>query len=252
MTKCSKDLLFDEIRASIKRLEGRKKQLEDEKARPPGPKFDLGTRKDQAPSSHIPGSGGPQRGFRLPARIIPQMKYMWWHEFKNKLANEEEAYAIEVMVGGAKLYHQRAEEEKKDDVIGGIPGYGQRAERPMKLGHEACASEPSNPKEVPERIRINSTPLILIKQQIDPEAPWSAPTVIVCPYKFLVQYDPQLRERYRRLEVKWGACESGIVLGYGGPGVAKAADQFRDEAETSKPLDSHLRQKKGSLRKIGL
>ena len=244
MSERGKDVLSEEIRASIRSLEERMKQLEDGRAQPPGPKVDLDTPKDQPPSSDIPGSGSPERELRRPDRIIPQLKYVEWHEFKNKLANEEEAYAIEVLVGGAKLYHQRAE-EKKDDVKGGIHGHDQRAERPMKLGDDACASEPSTPKELPERIRIHSRLLIQILQEIGGLRLRTVSLVILRPFKCLVYYDAQFREKYHRLEAKWGAYESEIALGHGGSGVAKAADQGRDNAETGKPLDLPLTAKEG-------
>ncbi len=238
MSEHGKDLLSEEIRASIRSLEERMKQLEEGKAQPPGIKVDLDAAKDQVPSPNIPGSRDPERNISLPTRIIPQMKYVGWHEFKNKFTNEEEAYAIEVLVGGAKLYHQWAEEEKKYE-IGGIHGHDQRAKRPMKLDDEAYASQASTPKEVPERIRINSTLSLQILQEISSEI-LGKPLVILRPFKVLVYYDAQIRERYHRLEAKWGAYESRIALGHDGPGVAEAADQVRDEAETIQPLDSPL------------
>ena len=239
-----KDLLFEEIRTSIRSLEERIKQLEAGKAQTPGIEADLDSTKSRVPPSKIIESTDPQRDFPRPARIIPQMKYVEWDEFKNKLANEEEAYAIEVLAGGAKLYHQR-DKEKEDDVKGGILGHDQRAELPMKLGDEACASEPSTPKELPERIRINSILLLKILQEIGSQTLGNGPLVFLRPFKCLVYYDAQLREKYRRLEAKWGACESGIALSHGGPGIAKAADQAHDEAETSKPLDPSLTAKEG-------
>ena len=249
MSERGTDLLSEEIRASIRSLEERLKKLEDGKAQPPGPKVDLETPKDQLPSPDIRVIGGSERELRRPARIIPQMKYVGWHDFKNKLANEEEAYAIEVLVGAAKLYHQRAE-EKKDDVKGGIPGHDQRAEQPMKLGDGACASEPSTPKEVPERIRINSPLLIQILGEIIGTRFRTERLIILRPFKCLVYYDAQFREKYHELEAKWSACESGIALDHSGPGVAKAADQVRDDAETGKPLDSPLTAKEGESPQI--
>ena len=208
-----KDLLSEEIRASIRSLEERMKQLEDGKAQPPRPKVDLNALGDQVAPSNTQDSEAPEKTLRDPTRIIPQLKYVGWHEFKNKLVNEEEAHAIEVLVGGAKLYHQRAEREKKEEVQGGTHGHNQRAQQPMKLEDEASASDARIPKEVPERIRINSTLILHILTEIGSER-LSRPSVILRPFKILVYYDAQLRERYHRLEAKWGACESGIALVY--------------------------------------
>lgn len=233
-----KDLLSEEIRASIRSLEERLKQLEDGKAQPPRPKVDLNTAGDRVAPSNIDDSEAPGTTLRPPTRIIPQLKYVGWHEFKNKLANEEEAYAVEVLIGGARYYYQQDEDEKKDKVIGGIHGHNERAERPIKLDNEACASEAGTPKEVPERIRINSTPLLHILQGLTSSSPHDAPLVYLRPFKHLVYFEAQLREKYRRLEAKWGSCESTIAMGHVGPGIAEAADQVRDEAETIEPLDS--------------
>ena len=245
MSEHGKDLLSEEIRASIRSLEERMKQLENGKARLPGSKIDSRAPKGSGRFLDRPSSEDPEKRIRAPNRIIPQRKYVGWHEFKNKFANEEDAYAIEVLVGGAKLYHQRVEEVMKDEEIGGIHGQDQPAKLSMKLDDELRTSEASTPKEVPERIRINSTTLISILKQIDPKGQWSEPIVILRPFKCLVYYDAQLRERYHRLEAKWGAYEPEVALGQGGPGVAKAADQLRDEAETNKPSDSPLMAKEG-------
>ena len=239
MSEHDRDLLFEEIRASIRDLDERMKQFEDGQAQPPGPKVDSDTPKDQVPLSNILGFAGPEMDFRPPTHIIPQLKYLGWHEFKNKLANEK-AYAIEILVGEAKLYHQRAEEEQKNNTKGAMPGHDQRAKRPLVLGAPVRALEFSTPKEVPERIRINSTPLLMILQQIDPEPLWSIPTVMLRPYKFLVHYDAQLREKYHRLEAKWGASESGICLGHLEPPVPNVGDQVCDKTKTNELLNSPL------------
>ena len=235
-----KDLLSEEIRASIRSLEERMKQIEDGKAQPPRPRGDSNAPENNVAPSNIQDSKAPEKILRPPTRIIPQLKYVGWYEFKNKLANEEEAYAIEVLIGGARYYHQRVEEEKKDEVKGGIHGHNERAERPIKLDDEARASEARTPKEVPERIRINSTPVLHTLLGLTSNLLESAPMVYFRPFKVLVYYEAQLREKYRRLEAKWGSCESAIAVGHVGPGIAKAADQVRDEAMTSKPFDTPL------------
>ena len=245
MSEHGKDSLSEEIRASIRSLEERMERLEDGKAQPPRPKVDLNAPGDQADPSNIPDAEAPEKILRPPSRIIPQLKYVGWHEFKNRLANEEKAYAIEVLIGGARYYHQRVEEEKKDEVKGGIHGHNERPEQSIKLDHEAYASEASTPKEVPERIRINSTPVLHILLGLTSDTLESAPMVYLRPFKILVHFEAQLREKYHRLEAKWGSCESAIALGHVGPGLAEATDQIRDEAETIKPLDSPLMVKEG-------
>ena len=203
-----KDSLSEEIRASIRSLEDRMKQLEDGKAQPPRPKIDLNPSSDQGAPANEQDSKAPEKILRPPTRIIPQLKYLGWHEFMNKPAHEEEAYAIEILIGRARYHHQRVEDEKKDEVKGGIHGQNERAERPVKLDDEACASEASTPKEVPERIRIRSTPVLHILLSLTLYAPQSAPMVYLRPFKHLVYFEAQLREKYHRLETKWGSCKS--------------------------------------------
>ena len=249
------DLSSDEIRASIRSLEERIKQLEDGKAQPPESQVDLDALEDQVPLSDTsrfedPERTIPKRTIPSPTRIIPLTKYVGWREFKNKLVKEEEAYAIEVLVGGARFYHQKDEEFTKDKGIGAIRGHDRLARSPMKLDDEERASDESDPKEVPERIRINSTLVSRILKQADPKFSLHASIVLLRPFKLLVHYDAQLREIYNRLEAKWGARGSGGTLNQGGSGVAKAEDPVRDETETTKPLDSPVMAKEGNLPQI--
>ena len=46
-------------------------------------------------------------------RTVPQLHYVQWSDFKNKLWKAEITYAIEVLIGGAKYHYQRYEEERK-------------------------------------------------------------------------------------------------------------------------------------------
>ena len=240
-----KDSLSKEIRASIRSLEERMKQLEDGKAQLPKLKVDLNPSGDQGAPANKQDSEAPEKILRPPTRIIPQLKYVGWHEFMNKPAHEEEAYAIEVLIGRARYHHQRVEDEKKDEVKGGVHGQNERAERPVKLDDEACASEASTPKEVPERIRIRSTPVLHILLNLTSHTLQSAPMVYLRPFKHLVYFEAQLREKYHRLETKWGSCKSTIAMSHIAPGIDKAADQVRNEAATSKPLHSPLMAKEG-------
>ena len=58
-----KDLLSEEIRASIRSLEERMKQLEDGKAQPPRPKVDSNASGDQVAPTNIQDSEAPKRSF---------------------------------------------------------------------------------------------------------------------------------------------------------------------------------------------
>ena len=147
-------------------------------------------------SGHLkeePAAGKP----RLPA--IPQLHYVEWSEFKNKYIGEEQDYAIEVLVGGAKYYHQRSEEERK---------HKQRLKNnsndrdPLTTGHESSS-------RLPERIRINSKPILLIMNQVDP-MDWSEyPIVMLRPFKPLIYHEVRIREIFQRLLTKWGNADKG-------------------------------------------
>ena len=147
-------------------------------------------------SGHLkndPSAGEP----RLPA--IPKLHYVEWSEFKNKYLGEEQDYAIEVLVGGAKHYHQRSEEERK---------YKQKLKNhsndrdPLITGHESSS-------RLPERIRINSKPILLIMTQVDRVGRSEYPIVMLRPFKPLIYHEVRLREIYQRLVTKWGSGERG-------------------------------------------
>ena len=135
---------------------------------------------------------------RLPA--VPQLHYVEWSEFKNKLVGEKKSYAIEVLIGGAKYYHQRAEEERKNKL---------RLKDHSKDRIQLIADHKSS-GSLPERIRINSEPIIQIMNQIDP-TDWSeSPTVILRPFKPLVYHEAHIREVFQRLIMKWESADTEV------------------------------------------
>ena len=132
---------------------------------------------------------------RLPA--IPQLHYVEWLGFKNKLAGEKKSYAIEVLIGGAKYYHQRSEEERKNK---------QRLKDHSNDRSQLIADHKSS-ASLPERIRINSKPIILIMNQIDPTNRSEGPIVILRPFKPLVYHEAHIREVFQRLITKWESAD---------------------------------------------
>ena len=134
---------------------------------------------------------------RLPA--IPQLHYVEWSEFKNKYVGEKQDYAIEVLVGEAKYYHQRFEEERKDRQK--LKNHSNDRD-PLITGHEKSS-------RLPERIRINSKPILLIMNQVDPMHRSKYPIVMLRPFKPLIYHEVRIREIYQRLVTKWGSAERG-------------------------------------------
>lgn len=105
---------------------------------------------------------------RQPA--IPKLQYVEWEDFKHKYANEEEVCAVEVLVGEARYYHQREEDMKNIRMgRGTIPKV--QAEAAEKKNEPPSMSLKSS-KELPERIRINSKPILTILGEIDSEDEW--------------------------------------------------------------------------------
>lgn len=66
----------------------------------------------------------------------------------------------------------------------------------------ATESRP-NGKEMPERIRINSQPLLAILSEIADEKWGTEPKVMLRPYKLLVTHEQELRTRLKVLEDIW-------------------------------------------------
>lgn len=136
---------------------------------------------------------------RLPA--IPELHYIEWSEFKNKLAGEEKRYAIEVLIGGAKYYHQRSEEERKNKQK--FKDHNNDRDQ-LILDHKKSGS-------LPERIRINSKPIILIMNQIDVTNRPEYPIVMLRPFKPLFYHEARVREVFQSLCEKWGTTKTETV-----------------------------------------
>jgi len=141
---------------------------------------------------------------RLPA--IPKLRRVEWEEFKHKYSDETNDYAIEILVGEARYYHQRIDDEKKMRQDQGKP-----LKQPSEVSEkksEPAPTDSKSPKELPERMRINSKPILSILGQIDSEDEWGPqPTVILRPFKPLVFYRNQIRDALRKLEAQWGEAE---------------------------------------------
>lgn len=71
------------------------------------------------------------------------------------------------------------------------------------------ASDISSPRAIPERIRVNSSPLLQILNQIsgDHSLANKSMLVILSPYKMLLSYEEQIRERLKALKGAWMTLE---------------------------------------------
>lgn len=132
---------------------------------------------------------------------IPELRYVKWNEFKNKYATDKEAYAIEVLTGGARYWYQL----RMDDRMRKLKASGDQAAAADINDRLMAGSETYD--ELP-RIRINSPALMAILSDISLET-WSMKSIVILtPYKLLVLYDSEIREFFTRLESKFSSTTS--------------------------------------------
>ncbi|KEQ89922.1 hypothetical protein M438DRAFT_361355 [Aureobasidium pullulans EXF-150] len=136
---------------------------------------------------------------------IPQLRRVDWYNFKNKWI-EERKHAIEVLRGPAKHYQDRNRETK-------------RVEKLKKAGNNPARSlseegyDISPPQDAPERIRINSVPILAVIEDLDPityrlELNPTLPTTMLRPYMRLIRMEDMLMNHLSDLETKWAVAES--------------------------------------------
>ncbi|KAH0022112.1 hypothetical protein KCU78_g5886, partial [Aureobasidium melanogenum] len=125
---------------------------------------------------------------KLPERIpcIPQMRALDWYNFKHKWTGDK-AYAIEVLRGPAKYYQDGNREERSYEEA---KKTGNSPVRPQ-LDDE---QEILTPQNIPERIRIISSPLIAIITELDPIVfPLDlTPGIMLRPYRRLNRMEDDL------------------------------------------------------------
>lgn len=136
---------------------------------------------------------------------IPKISRVAWTELKSRVATDKRYYAIEVLVGESRFYYQLRKDENEQH---------HRAKSESDL-QEEVNEETSLPmglasipyKEVPERIRINSVPTILILSDIASENWLLVATTFLKPYKILHYFEKEIRQALCNLEMKWADVE---------------------------------------------
>lgn len=153
---------------------------------------------------------------RLPA--IPRVSRVTWTEFKNRNAADKRFPAIEVLVGEARFYYQRRtdEKQKRDDL----------REEPKEetLLSTNLTSTPYN--QIPERIRINSVPIIFILLDIASENWFFTEITMLPPFKFLKYFEKEIRQSLVKLEVRWTAVEKNETEPSSEAGDMKAPNEI--------------------------
>ncbi|GLB14938.1 hypothetical protein AtubIFM61612_004743 [Aspergillus tubingensis] len=133
--------------------------------------------------------------------VIMDLRYVKWNEFKTMYV-EEKRHVIDVLEGPAQYCWQQTERSiRRFGILALI-----RAEE-----NEKKSEGDPKPKldtggaedDLPERIRINSSLLASVLRDIVSKIDQPAPFVVLRPYKVLVGYDEEIRERHRQLAARW-------------------------------------------------
>ena len=169
----------DSVRALVDRIDSLERRLEE--------------------AGHLKGDVSLAK-CRLPA--IPQLQYVQWSDFKNKLVGKDQTYAIEVLTGEVKYWYQRSGEErnfKQTSVY-------------QSNGRDKLPTATSRTAPLLERIRINSKPILLFMKKIDPTGWSDSPTVIIWPFKPLIYHEVRVREIFEGLQSKWGNADTEDIV----------------------------------------
>ena len=155
---------------------------------------------------------------------IPVLHRVRWTEFKNKHLEDRRVHAVDVLIGNAKFYYERGPEEKgrkkwRDN------GHDLRENK--ELTSDVICNATST-KEMPERIRINSLPILAILSEILSEDPSSQPKVFLRPYKLFVRYEDEIKQKLKELEIGWGneEAEAGAANHVNAPNQGKTASNL--------------------------
>ena len=179
---------------------------------------------------------------RVPA--IPELHRIEWHQFKNRHRDEKDVYAIDVLIGNAEFYYQRRKDKhrrkRRLDTMQGSSTKDPSLETERRSGAHT---------ELPERIRINSLPLLSILAEIISRDAWTAPVVFLRPYKVLTKHFDEIKQYYTYLENKWCKTEEDerastesaqLETTQDGKTDPEALPQKTDSSETSEDLADSL------------
>ena len=165
-------------------------------------------------------------GKRLPA--IPKLGRAAWIDFKNRYVADKQHPAIEILIGEARFYYQRRRDEKQKHNRTTIETDLQEEAKEETLPPTSLTSVPY--KEIPERIRINSIPIILVLSDITSENWFNVPTTMLHPFKYLKYYKKEIHQALEKLEAKWADTES--------KGNGPQSQPSESDAEKSEPMAS--------------
>ncbi|KAK7702982.1 hypothetical protein SLS57_011117 [Botryosphaeria dothidea] len=129
---------------------------------------------------------------------IPELRLMKWTEFKHKYADDKSTYAIEVLIGAPKFWLDRVKEERLHYNLN-VKQLLYTPDQPTPVTQTDLDAQ----DDMPERIRINSIPIMAILNRLAEENVDNAPRVFLRPYKKIVYFEKQIRQHLDDLRSKW-------------------------------------------------
>ena len=138
---------------------------------------------------------------RIPA--IPELRRVTWAGFKNRIKDNQNIYAVEALIGEAKYYYQRSKQQTSIAV-----SLNEGADEAYEKSQMTSGRGLGDQKEMVDRIRINSVPILMILGDISDQELSVEPTVHIQPFKFLVQHNKGIRSRLVVLESRWSDREA--------------------------------------------
>lgn len=160
-----------------------------------------------------------------PQSTIPEVHRVKWSEFKNKKMEEKETYAIEVLEGPAKYWYQLM---RQSDDSHSLP-----TESVEDINIQSSGSSDARAR-TPDRIRINSLPLMLILAHLSDSRLPTESIVMIRPFKILVYYEKRIRGTLVELERKWAKIDEKE------PAEQPGESSQKGNNEASFPSEKHL------------
>ena len=133
-------------------------------------------------------------------KAIPKQRRVLWTDFKNEF-EEDHHCAIDVLEGPARYWYNLKDDESRRKRFS-----SRKEAAPIDSGKTTSAAQLKGayPPGMPERIRINSLPILHILAEIIPNlSKRASPPVMLRPYKALVHYEKEIREVFEELKEKW-------------------------------------------------
>lgn len=146
--------------------------------------------------------GKDEKSTREQSTTVPKLQRVRWAEFKNKSVDEKNTYAVEVLIGEPKYYDESDSNRDQARKIALVAKHGLID----SLDKSHCYRQEA-PEITPQRVRVNSLPVVSILSDITSEDFPTEPLVILHPFKLLVYHENEIRKTLVDLEMKLAGIE---------------------------------------------